>query len=197
MVEVAVTQAPLVWIDIEASGLEVERRELLEIAVLITDGDLVEIAEGPDIVVHHPAAALDAMDEWNTRQHGASGLTAAVTASRVTLAEAAEAVLAFVQSYCEERKSPLCGNSVHFDRAMLKRHMPRVEAYLHYRNVDVSTVKELVRRWYPDVPLPEKGETHRALDDIRASLDELRYYRDRVFRPGGRPPSAPPGESAG
>lgn len=175
--------APLVWVDIEASGLEVERRELLEIAVLITNGELEELAEGPDIVIHHGDEALEAMDEWNTRQHGSSGLTAAVRASTLGLAEAEELVLAFVREHCPERESPLCGNSVHFDRAMLKRHMPRVESYLHYRNVDVSTVKELVRRWYPDVPLPEKGETHRALDDIRASLAELLYYRKRVFRP--------------
>jgi len=174
--------APLVWVDIEASGLEVERRELLEIAVLITDGDLRELAEGPAFIIHHDDAVLDAMDEWNTRQHGGSGLTAAVRASKVSLAEAEAAVLAFIREHCPEGQSPLCGNSVHFDRAMLKRHMPGVEAYLHYRNIDVSTVKELVRRWYPDVPLPEKGETHRAMDDIRASLAELEYYRERVFR---------------
>ncbi|MGK2965687.1 MAG: oligoribonuclease [Tepidiformaceae bacterium] len=174
--------APLVWVDIEATGLEVDECALIEIAVLITDGDLNELAEGPNRVIHQDDAVLDAMDEWNTRQHGGSGLTGAVRASTLELGAAEEIVLTFLQAHCEPGKSPLAGNSVHFDRAMLKRHMPRVEAHLHYRNVDVSTVKELVRRWYPDTPLPVKGETHRAMDDIRASLAELRYYRERVFR---------------
>ncbi|HET7737206.1 MAG TPA: oligoribonuclease [Tepidiformaceae bacterium] len=186
MVEISTERpGPLVWVDIEATGLEVDERALIEIAVLISDGDLNEVAEGPNLVVHQEEAVLEAMDEWNTRQHGGSGLTAAVRASTVDLVEAEEIVLGFLQAHCEAGKSPLAGNSVHFDRAMLKRHMPRVEAHLHYRNVDVSTVKELVRRWYPEMPLPVKGETHRAMDDIRASLAELRYYRERVFRTSG------------
>lgn len=174
--------APLVWIDMEMSGLDPETCVILEVAVLITDGDLQEIAEGPDIAVHQPQAVLDAMDDWNTKHHGESGLTARVQASQVSLAEAEEQVLAFVAAHTEKDASPLCGNSVHQDRAFIARYMPRLNAHLHYRNVDVSTLKELVRRWYPTVPIPQKKEAHRALSDIRESLDELRYYRARVFR---------------
>lgn len=174
--------APLVWIDMEMSGLDPETCAILEVAVLITNGELEEIAEGPDIVVHQPQAVLDAMDEWNTKHHGESGLTARVQASPVSLAEAEEQVLAFVAAHTEKGASPLCGNSVHQDRAFMARYMPRLNAHLHYRNVDVSTLKELVRRWYPTVPLPQKKEAHRALSDIRESVGELRYYRARVFR---------------
>jgi oligoribonuclease len=169
----------------EMSGLDPQACAVLEIAVLVTDGDLVELAEGPDIVVHQPDAVLEAMDEWNTKHHGESGLAARVRVSKVGLAEAEAQVLAFLQSHTSKGASPLCGNSVHLDRAFLVRHMPGAAAFLHYRNVDVSTIKELVRRWYPDVPIPEKQEAHRALSDIRESLAELRYYRERVFRGPG------------
>jgi oligoribonuclease len=172
----------LVWIDMEMSGLDPETCAVLEIAVLITDGELNEVAEGPDIVVHQPASVLAAMDEWNTKHHAESGLAARVRASSVGLVEAEADVLEFLQRHTQPGKSPLCGNSVHHDRAFLVRHMPGVAAFLHYRNIDVSTLKELVRRWYPDVPIPEKREAHRALSDIRESLAELKYYRERVFR---------------
>jgi oligoribonuclease len=135
--------------------------------------------------VHQPDAVLEAMDEWNTKHHGESGLAARVRASAVGLHEAEVRVLAFLESQTSKGASPLCGNSVHLDRAFLVRHMPGAAAFLHYRNVDVSTIKELVRRWYPDVPIPEKREAHRALSDIRESLAELRYYRERVFRGSG------------
>jgi oligoribonuclease len=173
---------PLVWIDMEMSGLDAATCAILEVAVLVTDGDLNEIAEGPDLVVHQPEAVLAAMDEWNTRHHGESGLADRVRTSRLSLAEAEEQVLAFLAGYTSAGKSPLCGNSVHQDRAFILAHMPRLAAFLHYRNIDVSTVKELVRRWYPAVPIPQKQEAHRALSDIRESLAELRYYRERVFR---------------
>jgi oligoribonuclease len=174
--------APLVWIDMEMSGLDPETCAILEVAVLITNGELEEIAEGPDIVVHQPQSVLAAMDEWNTKHHGESGLTARVQASTVSLAEAEEQVLSFVAAHTKAGASPLCGNSVHQDRAFIARYMPRLHAHLHYRNIDVSTLKELVKRWYPSVPVPTKKEAHRALSDIRESLDELRYYRSRVFR---------------
>lgn len=173
----------LVWIDLEMSGLDVERCRILEIAVLITDGGLGLVAEGPDLVVHQEDAVLDAMDAWNTEHHGASGLTAAVRASAVGEAEAERQVLEFVARHCPPGTAPLAGNSVWMDRLFLRRHMPRLEGHLHYRIVDVSTVKELVRRWQPAVfaGLPPKSERHRALDDIRESVAELAYYRREVF----------------
>lgn len=174
--------APLVWVDMEMSGLDPASCAVLEIAVIITDGDLVELAEGPDIVINQPDPVLDDMDQWNTEHHGASGLTERVRQSTVSIADAERTVLSFLEAHTERGASPLCGNSVHLDRAFLATHMPAVHEYLHYRNIDVSTLKELVRRWYPSVPIPQKAEAHRALSDIRESLDELRYYRERVFR---------------
>jgi oligoribonuclease len=174
--------APLAWIDLEMSGLEVERCEILEVALILTDEHLNEIAVGPHLVIHQAEDVLEAMDEWCTTQHGKSGLTAAVRASAVSVAEAEEAVLAFLRGHCAEGESPLCGNSVHFDRRFLAKYMPAVESYLHYRIIDVSTIKELVRRWYPEVTIPQKSESHRAPEDIRASIEELRYYREHVFR---------------
>jgi oligoribonuclease len=177
------SDAHLVWIDLEMSGLDPERNTILEIATIISDGDLRAVAEGPGLAIHHPESVLEAMDEWNRDHHTASGLSARVRASAISLADAERDTLAFVQRYCTERSSPLCGNSIHHDRRFLARYMPRLDAYLHYRNIDVSTVKELVRRWYPDGPQPpEKRHAHLALDDIRESIDELRFYRQHVFR---------------
>lgn len=167
------------------SGLDPDTCQILEIATLITDGDLNVIAEGPDIVVHQPDEVLDAMDAWCTQQHGNSGLTAQVKASTVSLAEAEARTLEFMRAHCPPGKSPLCGNSIGHDRRFLLRYMQQVAGFLHYRSVDVSSVKELTRRWYPTLSPPRKGETHRALDDIRESIAELRYYRERVFRPTG------------
>ena len=173
----------LVWMDLEMSGLDPETCTILEIASIITDADLRIVAEGPVIAIHQPDAILDAMDDWNREHHGASGLTARVRASTHPMASAERETLAFVQRYCTARSSPLCGNSIHQDRRFLARYMPRFDAYLHYRNIDVSTVKELVRRWYPNGPsAPEKKHAHLALDDIRESIDELRFYRAHVFR---------------
>ena len=174
---------PLVWIDLEMSGLDPDTCEILEIATLITDGELELVAEGPDIVIHQPDGVLDAMDAWCTRQHGMSGLTAQVKASTTSLAEAEAMTLDFVRSHCPAGRSPLCGNSIGHDRRFLLRYMPTLAAYLHYRSIDVSSVKELARRWYPDMPAMAKGETHRALDDIRESIAELRHYRQHIFRP--------------
>ena len=174
---------PLVWIDMEMSGLDPERERILELAVLVTDGDLNVLAEGPELVVHQPDAVLDGMDEWNTEHHGASGLTDRVRASSVSETEAEDQVLAFLQQHCGERQGRLAGNSVWQDRRFLARYMPRIDAYLHYRIVDVSTVKELVGRWLPSVlaSAPEKSGAHRALADIKESLEELRHYRRHAF----------------
>jgi oligoribonuclease len=152
------------------SGLDPDACKILEIATLVTDADLELVAEGPDIVVHQPDAVLDAMDEWCTTHHGESGLTAAVKASTTSLANAEAGV------------SPLCGNSIWQDRRFISRYMPDLDAFLHYRMIDVSTVKELTRRWYPDAKAPPKGQSHRALDDIRESIAELKFYRENVFR---------------
>ncbi len=176
---------PLVWIDLEMTGLDPDRCTILEIATLVTDGDLRIVAEGPEIAIHHPDAVLDAMDPWCIEHHGASGLTDACRRSEIDLAEAERRTLAFLERHCTPGTSPLCGNSVWQDRRFLARYMPKVEAFLHYRIVDVSSIKELASRWYPDLAPFEKKETHRALDDIRESVAELAYYRQRVFRGGG------------
>ncbi len=172
----------LVWMDLEMTGLNPDTDTILEIATLITDRNLKIIAEGPSLVVHHPQEVLDGMDEWCTEHHGASGLSARVLASDISLAEAEAQTLNFIHQHVPEKTSPLCGNSIHQDRRFLVRHMPQLEKYLHYRNIDVSTIKELVRRWYPDLTLPAKKGRHLALDDIRESIDELRFYRQHVFR---------------
>lgn len=174
----------LVWIDMEMSGLDVERERVLEVAVVITDVGLRIIAEGPNLVLHQPASVLEAMDDWNRQHHGASGLVQRVQQSTHTEASADQQLLRFVQEHCAPRTAPLAGNSVHQDWLFLKRFMPALEDYLHYRHVDVSTVKELVRYWCPTVfaAKPHKKSAHRALDDIYESIDELRYYRDQAFQ---------------
>lgn len=173
---------PLVWMDMEMTGLDPERDTILEIATLVTTDALEVVAQGPALVIAQPRAVLDAMDQWNREHHAASGLTERVLASATTLAEAEQRTLTFVRVHCAERTSPLCGNSIWQDRRFLARYMPTLEAYLHYRNIDVSTVKELVRRWYPRGPQPpEKKHAHLALDDIRESIDELRFYRQHYF----------------
>jgi oligoribonuclease len=176
--------AYLVWMDMEMSGLDPDTNVVLEIATLITDNELNVVAEGPALVIHHDKAILEGMDDWNREHHGASGLSQRVLESTIDTAEAESQTLAFVRRYCPQRNAPLCGNSVYQDRRFLARYMPRLEAYLHYRNIDVSSVKEIVRRWYPDGPKPpEKKHAHLALDDIRESIEELRFYRQRYFLP--------------
>lgn len=172
--------------DLEMTGLDPERDTILEIATLITTNELELVAEGPVLVMHQPQTVLDAMDEWNRKHHAASGLSARVIASTTSLAAAEVQTLAFVQQYCPQRVSPLCGNSIWQDRRFLARYMPQLEGYLHYRNIDVSSVKELVRRWYLNGPQPpEKKHAHLALDDIRESIAELQFYREHYFARAG------------
>jgi oligoribonuclease len=172
----------LVWIDLEMSGLDPEIDVILEIATIITGPDLEIIDEGPNLVVHQPESIIEAMDEWNTTHHGASGLIDKVRDSELTLLEAETRTLDFVQLHTEEAKAPLCGNSITQDRRFLYKYMPRLSSWLHYRNVDVSSIKELVARWYGDeMQAPVKASAHRALDDIRGSIEELRWYRDYIF----------------
>ena len=181
--------APLVWMDLEMTGLDPDKERIIEIAVLVTDGELNVIAEGPDLVVHQSDELLAGMDEWNTRHHGESGLTDRVRASTVSEAEAETQIMAFLQEHCEIGQSPLCGNSVHQDRRFLCRYMPKVDEFLHYRLVDVSTVKELCRRWTPEsyAKRPAKHGNHRAMDDVRESVEELRFYRQACFSAEAQP----------
>jgi oligoribonuclease len=172
----------LVWIDLEMTGLSPDTDRIIEIATVITDSELNVIAQGPVLAVHQSDAVLAAMDEWNTRTHGESGLTARVKSSTVDEAEAERLTIEFVQPHVPKNKSPLCGNSICQDRRFLARHMPQLESYLHYRNLDVSSLKELVRRWKPALCSGfEKKNTHKALDDILESIAELRYYREHFI----------------
>lgn len=175
----------LVWMDLEMTGLEPERHVIVEIATLVTDDDLAIVAEGPDLVVHQPAEALALMDKHVRKMHTKSGLLAAIESSTITLADAGAQTLAFIKEHApESRTVPLCGNSIGTDRRFLAAYLPEVENHLHYRSIDVSTVKELARRWYPDAfaGSPDKAGGHRALDDIRESVAELRWYREQIFR---------------
>jgi oligoribonuclease len=170
----------LVWIDLEMTGLDPEKDRIIEIASIVTDSDLNIVAEGPVFAIHQPDALLAGMDEWNTQHHGASGLTARVKASSVTEREAEEQTLAFLSQYLEAKVSPICGNSVWQDRRFLSRYMPDLEAFFHYRMIDVSTIKELARRWNKPVYEGFKKEAkHMALEDIRESIGELKHYRQQ------------------
>ena len=172
--------------DLEMTGLDPARHVIVEIAALVTDDDLEIVAEGPDLVVHQPPEALAAMEDIVKEMHTASGLLTAIEASDVDLAAAGRAVLDFIRVHVPEpRTVPLCGNSIGTDRRFLAAWLPEIDDHLHYRSVDVSTVKELCRRWYPRAyeAAPDKVGSHRALDDIRESVAELRYYRSAIFRP--------------
>jgi len=176
----------LAWIDLEMTGLDAERDVILEIAALVTDDELELVADGPDLVVHQSTEALDGMDKVVTKMHRVSGLRTAVEASTLSLADAGAAVLEFLKGHIPEAGTvPLCGNSIATDRRFLARYLPELEAFFHYRSIDVSTVKELCRRWYPDAyqAAPTKAGHHRALDDIRESVAELQYYRKWIFQP--------------
>jgi oligoribonuclease len=176
-------QNALVWIDLEMTGLSPENDRIIEIASIVTDSDLNIIAEGPVLAIHQEEAVLAGMDEWNKRTHAATGLIERVRASTVTEAEAERLTLEFVSRYVAKNRSPMCGNSICQDRRFLARYMPELEAWFHYRNLDVSTLKELVARWRPDlIDGFTKKSTHRALDDIRESIEELRYYREHFLR---------------
>jgi len=176
----------LAWIDLEMTGLDSDKDVILEIAVLVTDDELTVLAEGPDLVVHAPVEALDAMDPVVVKMHGDSGLRIAVEASTISVEQAAAAVMEFLRLHLPEpRTVPLCGNSIATDRRFLARYMPEVDNWFHYRSIDVSTVKELCRRWYPAAyrAAPGKAGGHRAMDDIRESVKELAYYRSAIFLP--------------
>jgi len=173
----------LIWIDMEMSGLNPETDRILEIAVVVTNPQLDTVAEAPVLVVHQPAAVLDAMDDWNKSTHARSGLIDRVKTSTLSEAEAEEKMLAFLLEHVPPGVSPMCGNSVHQDRRFLSRYMPRLEAHFLYRNLDVSTLKELARRWKPDIMagLTKHGK-HEALADIHESIEELKYYREHLLR---------------
>jgi oligoribonuclease len=174
----------LIWIDLEMTGLKPDTDVIIEMATIVTDANLDVVAEGPVIAIHQPDTVLDAMDEWNKRTHGASGLVARVRESGYTMASAEQRTLEFVRALVEANASPMCGNSICQDRRFLARHMPTLEKFFHYRNLDVSTVKELARRWAPGIiPGFSKQGEHKALADIQESIRELAYYREHFLAP--------------
>lgn len=178
----------LIWIDLEMTGLDTDKDSILEIATVVTDGALEVLAEGPELAITHPLAQLEAMDDWNRNQHRRSGLWERVLTRGVTMQEAEERTLAFLAEWVDPRASPMCGNSICQDRRFLHRLMPRVERHFHYRNLDVSTLKELARRWSPQVlSAHSKESAHTALSDVRDSIAELRYYRQFMGPLGGNP----------
>jgi oligoribonuclease len=173
----------LVWLDMEMTGLDPERDRIIEMAMIVTDNNLVTGAESPVWAVHQPDDVLDAMDDWNKSTHGKSGLIERVRASTLDEAAVEAAALAFMQEYVAKRISPMCGNSIGQDRRFMARYMPVLEDWFHYRNIDVSTLKELCRRWAPEVAKGfEKESAHTALADIRESIEELKYYREKFIR---------------
>ncbi|WP_340122599.1 oligoribonuclease [Methylobacter svalbardensis] len=173
----------LIWIDLEMTGLNPDSDSIIEIATIVTDNNLNILAQGPVLAVHQSDAALAAMDDWNQHHHGQSGLIERVKASAIDTAEAERQTLAFLKQWVPENTSPICGNSIGQDRRFLYRYMPKLEAYFHYRNIDVSTVKELAARWAPEVKDGfKKQSTHQALADIVESIEELRYYREHFIK---------------
>lgn len=173
----------MVWVDLEMTGLDPETCTIVEIATIITESNLEIVAEGPNLVIHQPDEVLATMSDFVRELHTRSGLLPRIRASTVTLDEAAAQTRAFVAEHCVKGTAPLCGNSVWKDRAFIERYMPSLLEHLHYRIIDVSTLKELARRWYPpEVLAPKKKETHRALDDVRESIEELLWYREKLFR---------------
>lgn len=173
----------LVWLDMEMTGLDPEKERIIEVAVVVTEPDLTIVAEGPVLVIHQPDALLDAMDSWNRSTHGKSGLTGRVKASTLAEAQAELALIEFLSKYVPAGKSPLCGNTVSQDRRFMFNYMPKLEQFFHYRTIDVSTLKELARRWKPELLKGfEKRSKHEALADIYESIDELKYYRDTFIR---------------
>ena len=171
----------LVWIDLEMTGLEDEHL-IIEIATIVTNGDLEEVAEGPSIAIKRRSLEMQNINEWSKEQHQKSGLLNHVANSLISINDAENQTLEFLANWAEPGKSPICGNSIGTDRRFIRREMPRLDKFLHYRMVDVSTIKELVKRWYPAKELPEKQSNHLALDDIRESIEELRWYRTTFFK---------------
>ena len=172
----------LVWIDLEMTGLDVTKESIIEIATVITDGELNVLAQGPNLAISVDESLLAGMDEWNTTHHTSSGLVERVKHQSVSLEEAERQTLEFLCEWVPEGTAPLCGNSVWNDKKFMEKEMPSLVAHLHYRMIDVSTVKELARRWYPGISRYEKKGAHLALDDILESIEELRYFRTRVFK---------------
>jgi len=173
----------LVWIDLETTGQSVARRVILEIASIVTDKDLNVVGEGPNVVIYHPDEALAQIDDWCAQQYAYSGLLDASRASDISLHEAEQQTLSFIRKHTHRKVSPLCGNSILLDRRFLMRYMPELSAHLSHRNLDVSTINELVARWYPGtLERLDKGVRHRSVGDIRSSIEELRFYRQQVFK---------------
>ena len=188
--EVEARDDRLVWLDLEMTGLDTTRHVIVEIAALVTDGQLTPLDDGVDLVVHQPPTALEEMDDFVRRMHTRSGLVAAIEVSTLTLADAGAAALDYVRAHVPEPGvAPLCGNSIGVDRRFLDQQLPELDRYLHYRSIDVSSFKELCRRWYPDVykRRPSKAEQHRALADVHESIAELRFYRGSMLRPADAP----------
>jgi oligoribonuclease len=180
---VIVLGSHLIWIDLEMTGLDPDQAVILEIASVVTDSALEIVAEGPNIAINHPESTLLAMEAWSRSHHEASGLLERVKSTSCDDRKAEQETLGFLSHHCKPKESPLCGNSVWQDRRFLIKYMPTLEAFLHYRNIDVSSIKELVKRWYPSFPSYEKKKAHRALSDIKESIKELKYYRDKIFVP--------------
>ena len=180
----AVSENNLIWIDLEMTGLDPQNDQIIEIATVVTDSELNELAEGPVFAIHQPDSVLAGMDEWNTRQHGGSGLTERVRTSTLDEAEAERQTIEFLSQHVPAGASPMCGNSICQDRRFMARCMPTLEAFFHYRNLDVSTIKELLKRWAPPATLSsfKKGGSHLAMDDTRDSIREMRFYRENFFK---------------
>lgn len=179
----AVDENNLIWIDLEMTGLDPQRDQIIEIATVVTNSNLAVVAQGPVIAIHQPDQVMQAMDEWNTRHHGSSGLSSRVRQSNSDASAAERETLNFLRNHVLPGKSPMCGNSICQDRRFMARLMPELEAFFHYRNLDVSTLKELARLWKPELVAGfNKKGAHRALDDILESIDELKYYREHFIR---------------
>lgn len=172
----------LIWVDLEMTGLDLRKEVIIEMATLVTDSELNVLAEGPNLIIHQSDEILNAMNEWNTNQHTKTGLVDAVRKSTTTIEQAQQQTLDFLKQYVNPQKSPMCGNSICTDRQFLKKYAPELEAYFHYRHIDVSTLKELAKRWNKSIAVEKKASTHRALDDIRESVNELVHYRRELLK---------------
>jgi len=178
----SIKSGKLIWVDLEMTGLDPEKDKIVEIATLVTDANLDGLAEGPDLVIYQPPVVVDNMNDWCQEHFAASGLLNAIHDSKISLEEAEEKTLSFLKENCPPKTALFAGNSVHIDREFIRIHMPKLAEFMHYRIIDVTTIKELTLRWYPDTPVFKKVEPHRALDDILESIDELKYYKAKVFK---------------